>query len=140
MGKQRVTIRDIAQRLGVSPATVSTALTGRRNGVFVSEETKRRVWEVAQELGYPLERLRARGPQLQRVALFCPPRPDSLLISGTVLELSRLLSQQGFRVLVHMSHDRKQACSVAQQLYRRQEVDGVIFVGSRNHPDELAGG
>ncbi|MFA0759521.1 MAG: hypothetical protein KEFWMYNX_002130 [Candidatus Fervidibacter sp.] len=138
MGKQRVTIRDIAQRLGVSPATVSTALTGRRNGVFVSEETKRRVWEVAQELGYPMERLRARGPQLQRVALFCPPRPDSLLISGTVLELSRLLSQQGFRVLVHMSHDRKQACSVAQQLYRRQEADGVIFVGSRNHPDELA--
>jgi transcriptional regulator with XRE-family HTH domain len=72
VGKQRVTIRDIAQRLGVSPATVSTALTGRRNGVFVSEETKRRVWEVAQELGYPLERLRARGPQLQRVAPLAP--------------------------------------------------------------------
>ncbi|GBC99801.1 HTH-type transcriptional regulator DegA [bacterium HR17] len=140
MSSNRVTIRDIAKRLGVSPATVSTALTGRRNGVFVSEETKRRVWEVARELGYPLERLRARTPQLQRVALFCPPRPDSLLISGTVLELSHLLSQQGFRVLVHISHDRRQACEVVQHLYRRQEVDGAIFVGSRNHPEEVAVG
>ncbi len=136
MKRQRVTIQDIAKRLGISPAAVSTALTGRRNGIFVSEETKRKVWQVAQELGYPLERLKARAQKLKRIALFCPPRYE--LLSGVVLSLSRSLTEQKFTVLVYINQDREQAKEVAREVYRRQSADGIIFIGSRIFPQELA--
>ncbi len=46
-----VTAKQIAQRLGVSPSTVSRVLNGRDAG-FVSEATRQRVLQTAQEMGY----------------------------------------------------------------------------------------
>jgi LacI family transcriptional regulator, galactose operon repressor len=47
----RVTIREVAERAGVSPATVSLVLSGRA-GVRVSEATRRRVGAACEVLGY----------------------------------------------------------------------------------------
>ena len=135
--QRKVTIRDIARILGVSTATVSTALTGRRNGVFVSEETRRRVWEVARELGYPFERLRARTPQLRHVALFCTSYHWSLVFINAIMEFANNLSRQGGRVLLQVSSDRKEEIEQIRELHRRREVDGFILIGSRNEPEEL---
>lgn len=44
-----VTITDIAKQLGVSPGTVSKALTGKKD---VSEKTREKVCKAARELGY----------------------------------------------------------------------------------------
>ena len=44
-----VTIKDIAEQLGVSPATVSLALNGRPG---VNEETRLAVLNLANRLGY----------------------------------------------------------------------------------------
>ncbi|MEZ8217797.1 transcriptional regulator, LacI family [Candidatus Fervidibacteria bacterium JGI MDM2 SSWTFF-3-K9] len=135
--QRKVTIRDIAKILGVSPATVSTALTGRRNGVFVSEETRRRVWEVARKLGYPFERLRARTPQLRYVALFCTSYHWSLVFINAIMEFANDLSRQGGRVLLKVSSDRREEVEQIRELHRRREVDGFILIGSRNEPEEL---
>ena len=46
-----VTLKDVAKRAGVHPATASRALNpGTR--ILVSEETAQRVVEVAERLGY----------------------------------------------------------------------------------------
>ena len=42
-------IRDVARQAGVSIATVSAALNGKGP---VSEETRRRVWQAAEAVGY----------------------------------------------------------------------------------------
>ena len=47
-----VTLRDIAERVGVSKMTVSAVLSGRNQNVYFSAATKQRVMDVAQELGY----------------------------------------------------------------------------------------
>ena len=53
----RVTIRDIAERAGVSKGAVSYALNGRPG---VSEDTRERILEIARELGwYPNRAARA---------------------------------------------------------------------------------
>lgn len=53
----KITNRDIAERAGVSPAAVSMALHGRKG---ISEQTRRRVLEIAQELNYaPPSKIRA---------------------------------------------------------------------------------
>lgn len=44
------TIKDIARRAGVSPATVSKVLN--RKDAFIGEETRKRIWSLARELNY----------------------------------------------------------------------------------------
>lgn len=44
-----VTIRDVARRAGVSPIIVSRAFSGSHP---VAEETRRKIFEVVDELGY----------------------------------------------------------------------------------------
>lgn len=60
MERRRVTLRELAEYTGLSPAAVSYAL----RGLQVSAETERRVREAAQELGYeadPIARALAGG-------------------------------------------------------------------------------
>lgn len=45
----RTTLKDVARRAGVSSATVSYVLNGKRT---ISEDTKRRVREAIEELDY----------------------------------------------------------------------------------------
>ena len=46
------TIKEVAQRAGVSVATVSYVLNNRPGAVRISERTKKRIFEAARELGY----------------------------------------------------------------------------------------
>jgi len=62
-----VTLKDIAERTGVSPSVVSTVLSGRDNGTFVSETTRRKVLQVAEMLNYtPVRSGRPRGSKRLR--------------------------------------------------------------------------
>ena len=62
-----VTLKDIAERTGVSPSVVSTVLSGRDNGTFVSEQTRRKVLQVAEVLNYtPVRSGRPRGSRRLR--------------------------------------------------------------------------
>ena len=64
---KRVTIREVADAAGVSPAAVSYAL----RGIQVSEETQERVRKVATDLGYeanPIARALASGRPQARSA------------------------------------------------------------------------
>lgn len=62
-----VTLKDIAERTGVSPSVVSTVLSGRDNGTFVSESTRRKVLQVAEMLNYtPVRAGRPRGSRRLR--------------------------------------------------------------------------
>ena len=44
-----VTLHDIAEKTGVDVSTASRAMNNKSN---VKEETKQRIWQVAQTLGY----------------------------------------------------------------------------------------
>lgn len=55
-----VTLRDVAQRAGVSTATVSRVLNNKPSAIAVTERTRRRVEQAVKELGYR-PNLAARG-------------------------------------------------------------------------------
>ena len=62
-----VTLKDIAEQTGVSPSVVSTVLSGRDNGTFVSESTRQKVLQVAESLHYtPVRAGRPRGSRRLR--------------------------------------------------------------------------
>ena len=48
---KNVTIRDVAERAQVSPSAVTLALNGKAG---VSEETRQRIQQIAQEMGLSL--------------------------------------------------------------------------------------
>ncbi len=62
-----ITLKDIAERTGVSASVVSTVLSGRDNGTFVSEGTRRKVQQMAELLHYtPVRAGRPRGSRRLR--------------------------------------------------------------------------
>src|SRR5919198_3796567 len=106
---RRPTIRDVAERAGVSIATVSRVLNNRAD---VSVETRERVREVAREVGYAADPA-ARGLVTQRSQLVAVVVGDnaghrdlSLLFFGKVLAaISRRLDHGGYDPLLLQPHD-----------------------------------
>lgn len=121
---KRVTIREVADAAGVSPAAVSYAL----RGIHVSEETQERVRKVAEELRYeahPIARALASG-RTGMVGILGPSLED-LWQQRLVAEVGReLLAHDRYALIVDAAGDPGRQRSLAAQL-RDQQVDGLIL-------------
>jgi DNA-binding LacI/PurR family transcriptional regulator len=97
-----ITSADVARESGVSRTTVSYVLTGRE-GVHISEETRRRVRDTAVRLGYsPSAAARAlRTGRSDLVLCILPDWPVGSVIETLLDELADELSGRGLSVLVH---------------------------------------
>lgn len=120
---KRVTIREVAEAAGVSPAAVSYAL----RGIQVSEETQARVRRVASELGYeanPIARALASG-RSGMVGILGPTLED-LWQQRLVAEAGRvLLDHERYALILDAGADPERQRMLAGQL-RDQHVDGLI--------------
>lgn len=98
MSASNVTIRDVAQRVGVSPMTVSRVIN---DSALVSPETRRRVEEAISELGYVPSRL-ARGLSAKRTGTLAVIVPDvanpffTLIVRGA----EDVARRAGYRVIL----------------------------------------
>ncbi|EIP99589.1 transcriptional regulator [Opitutaceae bacterium TAV1] len=88
--KQRVSIRDVARAAGVSAMTVSYAL---RDKAGIPPETRQRVREVAEKLGY------VRDPQMAYALTFARRKDKPVYRETIVLLASILPAQQWLREL-----------------------------------------
>ena len=120
---KRVTIREVADAAGLSPAAVSYAL----RGIQVSEETQERVRRVATELGYeahPIARALASG-RTRMVGILAPSLED-LWQQRLVAEAGRvLLAHDRYALILDAGGDPARQRALAEQL-RDQQVDGLI--------------
>lgn len=100
-----VTLKDIAERTGVSASVVSTVLSGRDNGTFVSESTRQKVRQIAEALNYtPVRSGRPRGSRRLRrqhteqfIGLWDPEHSSSsaFLIQNLQVALREYAKEQG---------------------------------------------
>jgi DNA-binding LacI/PurR family transcriptional regulator len=135
LGRQsHVTLVDIASRLGISKAAVSTALTRRDNGIHVSDETRAKVWVAARELGYRMDRLRVRKPSLTRVAVFSAPLDP---FHQAVMEICQLLNDRGIESVVRTETDPADIHRIMRSPRGRLRADAAILIGSRNRAQDL---
>ncbi len=89
-----VTILDVAQEAGVSPATVSRAIN---NSMLVSQEKKERVIEAVNKLGYKQVRITAaRKAQQSNIIIFAANILNESIIDGARREAEML----GYTLLV----------------------------------------
>lgn len=126
-----VTLKDVAERAGVSPSAVSRTFT---EGASVSERTRRRVEKAAAELGY--------APSVLASALSTGRTKLIGLVSNNfrnpvfleVFDLfTRTLQERGLRpLLVNLSDEPDPEASV--RLLRQYSVDAVIVASSTLPP------
>lgn len=99
-GKARsVTLKDIADRLGVSAMTVSRALSGKAH--LVSPETARLCRETAQEMGYTpnLMARSLRGEQLNTVVMFAEYISSHHYLAELVDVVARSIEKRKYGVI-----------------------------------------
>jgi DNA-binding LacI/PurR family transcriptional regulator len=130
----RVTIRDIAERAGVSKVAVSYALNGRPG---VSDETRERIVGIARELGwYPNRAARALSAARADACGLVLARPANTLalepfymefIAGAESELS----SRAMALTIQLVPDVPAEIEVYRRWWGEHRVDGVLMVDLR---------
>ncbi|GAB3924525.1 LacI family transcriptional regulator [Microlunatus endophyticus] len=131
---ERVTIDDLAARLGLSRASVSYALNGRPG---VAEQTRMRVLALASELGWQPS-VSARSLSRSRADAFgmvLIRRPEDLgaepyymaLMSG----IESALSDAGTSLMIRFVTDADSEAGVYRRWTAERRVDGVILTDLR---------
>jgi LacI family transcriptional regulator len=120
-----VTIKDIAKAAGVSHPTVSRALN---NHPAISEATRDRIIELAQQMGYvpnasarglKTSRTRALGVIMQQI--------DDPFWSEVLDGVDSVLHPEGYSLFIASTHNEKQREDGVVQAMVQRGVDGVIL-------------
>ncbi|MDX2394426.1 MULTISPECIES: LacI family DNA-binding transcriptional regulator [unclassified Streptomyces] len=131
---RRPTIKDIARRAGVSESAVSFALNDRPG---VSDHTRARVRQVAEELGWqPNSAARAlSGERSGAVGLVLARPAHTLGVESFFLQLvsgiQEVLSASRTALLFQVVEDIDAECAVHRRWWAERRVDGVLVVDPR---------
>lgn len=135
MPKKRVTSQDVARQAGVSRTTVSLVLNEVK-GAGISEETRKRVLESADELGYvPNEAARALVSQRSKAIGLVMTRSAHHIATDSFLPiiLSGMLDvvkQNNLRFIIESVEEEHQDQAYLQ-LARARRIDGMILLTPR---------
>ena len=124
-----VTIKDIAQAAGVSPSTVSRALSDHPR---ISAGTKERVRQLARDMGYTPSVL-ARGLVTRHTATIgvVVTTVSDPFLAPLVRGIEEVAYGDGYSVFISNAHrDRERELEVVQSFYERR-VSGIIVAGSQ---------
>ena len=120
-----VTISDIAAALGVTPSTVSRALSGSPR---VKEETRLAVERMAAEMGYErnivASNLRKGRSDIVGIIV---PRIHREFFSNVIGGAESLLEEAGYCVLICQTHERFEAEVKALRTLKNNQVAGVLM-------------
>lgn len=131
-----VTLKDIAERAGVTAATVSMVVNNRPN---ISEATRRKVLKIAKELNY-YPNVIARGLATRKSNAIGVIVPN--LASSFVVRILQGLKSTNRDVeytvqLFDTIGQKEDETQLFQRLARERRIDGVILIGSSVTDREL---
>jgi LacI family transcriptional regulator len=133
--KHKVKISDIAQQSGVSVATVSLALNHKPG---VSQSTRNRILEVANELGYPLSPPAApdKNNRLTTIGMVVKTDPDitpqaNPFYSKVIVGIEDICRRNGINLLfATLPVDKDNRPVEIPQLLHNATLDGLLMVGT----------
>lgn len=126
MAKPTVTSADVARAAHVSQSAVSRTFT---SGASVSEDTRRKVLQAADELGYrPNALARSLISGKSGIIGVLVAYLDNQFYPVVIEKLSRLLQEKGYRVLLFMTDQGDQDAVVKDML--QYQVEGVVMASA----------
>ncbi|MGH3398077.1 MAG: LacI family DNA-binding transcriptional regulator [Streptosporangiaceae bacterium] len=133
-----VTLKDVAKRAGVHPATASRALSAETR-LLVSDATARRVMDAAAALGYRPNAV-ARSLRTRRSHTIGVLIPDlnNPLFPPMVRGLEDRLAADGYVTLIGNTDGRAEREYQVFEQMRARHVDGYAFATARLHSPLLA--
>jgi DNA-binding LacI/PurR family transcriptional regulator len=138
-----VTMQDIARVSGVSQSTVSRVLNHTATSVPIAADTRRRVLEVAERLGYrpnPLAR-GLRGAKTMLLGLIVRDIAD-LFFTTAVEAVSLSARERSYNVVLGSAHSRADEAIALRAVLETRHCDGIVLLGDvRDQPrllDDLA--
>ena len=136
----RVTISDLARRLDISKASVSYALNGRAG---VSEETRRRVLNLAEELGFhPNSAAVALSASRTRTIGIVIARDPALISTEafymrTLVGIEQYLNEVDSSLLLRLTGEHGEDLDVLRRWSRQGRVDGFILFDEHNEDPRI---
>jgi len=133
--EKNVHIKQIAEKLGVSPGTVSIVLNGRGDEMRISKATQARVLEAAKEMDYRpniyARRLRQAGNEAQApvVAIFWTTDFLSSPLGRFFTGIQKGLLEDRHEVEVILQPYERGALREKERIIDRQRYSGVIMAG-----------
>jgi len=134
---KKLTIYEVARLAGVSPATVSRAISGRG---YVSAETREKILSVAPDF-VPRHTLRSNESTqrshvvgvivTQNYEYFFQNSTFSSIMQG----ISKVLTAKGYKIMLDVSHPKSEELV---SMYKSCKVDGYIFIGVSRSDSTLA--
>jgi LacI family transcriptional regulator len=133
------TVRDVARLAGVSQSTVSRVLNHVQSPIPVREETRQRILEAAQTLGYqPNVYARSlRGQKTRMIAMMIADITNSFY-HPMVRAVQDMARYHHYDVMIANSDHLRENEELFCQAILRRPVDGIIAVPWHLNGDELA--
>ncbi|MBV9181828.1 MAG: LacI family DNA-binding transcriptional regulator [Acidobacteria bacterium] len=128
---QRVTLKFLAEYLGLSPATVSVVLTNSPHASTIAQPTKDRIWDAVHKFHYR-PNLFARYLQTKRtysIAVLVPDIGDefsAMLISG----IESKLAEAKFNYFVESHRFAPAQIENSPDTLMDRQVEGMIFINT----------
>lgn len=122
---ERITIKQVADKLGVSMMTVSRALNNRPN---VDEKTKKRVMEAAREMGYIQNHIAKSLVQKRTYTVgIVVPEITHSFFPDAIKGMEEVINQAGYQIIfTHSAEDAKKEVAAIETLASKR-VDGILI-------------
>lgn len=135
-----VTMQDIARASGVSQSTVSRVLNDTPTSVPIAADTRQRVLEVAERLGYrpnPLAR-GLRGAKTMLLGVIVREISDPVF-TITVDAITTAARRREYNVVLGTAHSRADEAIALRAVLETRHCDGIVVVGDmRDQPRLLS--
>ncbi|MFH1614824.1 MAG: LacI family DNA-binding transcriptional regulator [Planctomycetota bacterium] len=122
-----IQLKDIADYVGVSQGTVSRVLSNKKSGVRISDDTRKRVLQVAREFGYTPNPI-ARSLRTRRTATIGVIAPSNNNFSQQINTAEIIAAQKGYELIVAITRwSTEQEENEIRRLLHRM-VDGLLIL------------
>lgn len=121
-----VTIKDIANNLGISKSTVSRALNGDEKNV--KKETLKKILSTAQQMGYKKNTLAVnlRMKSTRTIGIIVPEMTTPFYMNF-ISSAQNWLNEQGYRVILALSDESIEAERINLLMFEDYRVEGIII-------------
>ena len=133
MKRKKASMQTIADRLGISKVSVSKAL-GNQPGI--GDELRRKVFEVAQEVGYVADK-RAGTKSTGRFSFLVPKRfflENENFYTTIYYYLNRMCMEQSLSLSLHVVNAGEEKSLKIPSLVSKDATDGIFLAGEIDEP------